>query len=146
MIRHINHSHESSVSKSAEISSTEKDDIAGMQAAYRAYRNYQNLNGPDPLLNDPIMRQFTHDQLFFMGYAQIWCQIAPTYEELQEQILTDVHSPSLYRVLGTVQNFPAFRAAFNCPLNTKYAPQEHCDVWVNPIKGSKSTFLMNYYV
>uniref|UniRef100_F1KQT8 Neprilysin-1 n=1 Tax=Ascaris suum TaxID=6253 RepID=F1KQT8_ASCSU len=111
-------------------------DNGGMQAAYRAYRNYQNLNGPDPLLNDPIMRQFTHDQLFFMGYAQIWCQIAPTYEELQEQILTDVHSPSLYRVLGTVQNFPAFRAAFNCPLNTKYAPQEHCDVWVNPIKGS----------
>lgn len=43
----------------------------GMHAAFRAYKNYINLNGPDPLLPDPMMAQFTADQLFFMSFAQV---------------------------------------------------------------------------
>ena len=85
------------------------------------------------------MRRFTHDQLFFMGFAQVWCEKPGDEYGDVDQLLTDPHSPSLYRVLGTIKNFPAFRNAFNCPLNTTYAPdkKDRCDVWVSDVDTCK---------
>ncbi|KAK0399421.1 hypothetical protein QR680_003038 [Steinernema hermaphroditum] len=106
-------------------------DNGGIHSAYRAYRLHSNLNGPDPLLDDLVLREFDHDQLFFLAFAQVWCQNPPDEDAIYRQILTDVHSPSRERVFGTIQNFPAFQSAFNCPAGSKYTPEQHCNVWVN---------------
>ena len=45
--------------------------FAGVQSAYRAYRKYINLKGPDPQLPDDALQGFTGDQLFLLGFARV---------------------------------------------------------------------------
>ncbi|GMR61677.1 hypothetical protein PMAYCL1PPCAC_31872 [Pristionchus mayeri] len=105
-------------------------DNGGIQVAYKALKAYESLNGADPRLPG-FGSPFTSDQLFFLTFAQMWCEPEKTKDEYETYIATDVHSPALYRVLGTLQNFPAFKNAFNCPANTPYTPDKHCNVWTS---------------
>uniref|UniRef100_A0A0N5AVG9 Peptidase_M13 domain-containing protein n=1 Tax=Syphacia muris TaxID=451379 RepID=A0A0N5AVG9_9BILA len=98
--------------------------LTGIHAAYRAYKNEANLR---------VFSRFTHDQLFFIGFAQVWCERNDTKYGTLEHDLTNPHSPSIFRVLGTLQNFPAFANAFNCPSNKAYSPTKHCTVWVSEV-------------
>ncbi|GMT36976.1 hypothetical protein PFISCL1PPCAC_28273 [Pristionchus fissidentatus] len=105
-------------------------DNGGIQAAYKALKAYESLNGADPRLPG-FGSSFTSDQLFFLTFAQTWCDQDESEAGFESQIRTDVHSPAIYRVLGTIQNFPAFKNAFNCPADTPYTPTKHCDVWTS---------------
>ncbi|CAD5233163.1 unnamed protein product [Bursaphelenchus xylophilus] len=111
---------------------TQTEDIAdngGIRSAFNAYKAEQGLYGPDPQLPGSPLNQFTQDQLFFLGFARTWCSNTP-----KRDYPFDPHSPLLARVLGTIQNTPAFQAAFNCPVGSVYAPTEHCDVWASEVK------------
>ncbi|KIH59287.1 peptidase family M13 [Ancylostoma duodenale] len=105
-------------------------DNGGIHAAFRAYRTHAGLNGQDPLLPDRLFGQFNHDQLFFLSFARVWCEKRRTDDRLYRQLMMDPHSPAMYRVFGTLQNYPAFRVAYNCPAESPYAPKKHCNVWV----------------
>ncbi|CAJ0937758.1 unnamed protein product, partial [Mesorhabditis belari] len=105
-------------------------DNGGIHSAFRAYQVHKNLNGPDAQLNERVLGQFSHDQLFFLNFGQVWCQMDETPDQYFRQIMVDPHSPANYRVFGAIQNFPAFRSAFNCPVGATYSPEKHCDVWV----------------
>ncbi|HEU5079751.1 MAG TPA: M13 family metallopeptidase [Opitutaceae bacterium] len=56
---------------------------------------------------------FTPEQRFFIAFAQSW-RTNDRPERIRLQATSDVHSPARWRVLGPVQNFPEFRAAFGC--------------------------------
>ncbi|KAF8356210.1 hypothetical protein PRIPAC_97833 [Pristionchus pacificus] len=105
-------------------------DNGGIQAAYKALKAYESLNGADPRLPG-FGSTFNSDQLFFLTFAQTWCDAELNEFEFVIDTLADVHSPAYYRVLGTIQNFPAFKNAFNCPADTPYTPTKHCDVWTS---------------
>lgn len=65
---------------------------------------------------------YTPSQRFFLGYALSWLENERP-EQLRTQVLTDVHSPSKYRVLGPLTNVDAFYEAFNVkPGNKMYLP------------------------
>jgi predicted metalloendopeptidase len=60
----------------------------------------------------PIDR-LTQDQRFFISYAVMWRTQYRT-AALIDQLRTGQHSPSRWRILGPLANFPAFGRAFDC--------------------------------
>lgn len=100
-------------------------DNGGLKAAFKAYSFYRKHHGeekPLPGLN------LTHSQLFFLGFAQVWCSSA-TPESERMTALNDNHAPARYRVIGPLSNSPDFAHEFRCPLGSKMNPIDKCEVW-----------------
>jgi putative endopeptidase len=98
-------------------------DLAGLMAAYEAYRRAQ---GGKPA---PTADGFTGDQQFFLSYGQSWRE--KTREPaLRNQLLTDGHAPGEYRAL-TVRNLDAWYSAFGVkPGQALYLkPEERVRIW-----------------
>uniref|UniRef100_A0A1I8AIN3 Peptidase_M13 domain-containing protein n=1 Tax=Steinernema glaseri TaxID=37863 RepID=A0A1I8AIN3_9BILA len=104
-------------------------DNAGVRAAFRAYKSLVALDGPEPRLPGDLISQYNHDQLFFLGYAGVWCKAEQTEDQFSKQVIIDVHSPDRERVLESLKNFAAFQDAFNCPATTTMSPKRRCNVW-----------------
>ncbi|CAL1548798.1 unnamed protein product [Lymnaea stagnalis] len=101
-------------------------DNGGLKQAYKAYRNWVSLQGKEESLLPGL--NFTHDQLFFINFAQLWCNLMTDGEALN-RIRTGVHSPGEFRVIGSAQNSPDFAKAFNCPSDSYMNPKNKCRVW-----------------
>ena len=71
---------------------------------------------------------YTQEQLFFIGFAQVWCSVN-TPEALRLQVRNDPHTPSEFRVIGTLSNSHDFAKAFQCPLNSPMNPEQKCAIW-----------------
>jgi len=99
-------------------------DNGGLQVAHRAYQIA--LNGQAP----PVLDGVSADQRFYLGWAQVWAALIRD-AALQQQVLTDPHSPSQYRCNGTVRNMDEWYAAFNVqPGDALYlAPGDRVHIW-----------------
>ncbi|KAF9453276.1 zincin [Macrolepiota fuliginosa MF-IS2] len=74
--------------------------------------------------------EYTREQLFFIAFGRIWARAMKTAAAVQ-RIRTDPHSPSRYRVDGTVSNIPEFAEAFKCPKGARLNPprEKQCIFW-----------------
>ncbi|XP_020294644.1 membrane metallo-endopeptidase-like 1 isoform X2 [Pseudomyrmex gracilis] len=107
---------------------TEGENIAdngGLKQSFRAYKKWVSDHGKEPLL--PGIK-LTHDQLFFLNYAQIWCG-STRPESALTKIRTSTHSPARFRVVGPLSNSEDFAKAYNCPLDSPMNPRKKCNVW-----------------
>jgi endothelin-converting enzyme len=95
-------------------------DAGGVSAAFAAWKKRNAVN---PAQSLPGLDHFTHEQLFFVFYANWWCG-KTRKEQAINRIYTDPHSPAFVRILGTTANSRAFRDSFNCPVK-----EPTCEIW-----------------
>ncbi len=99
-------------------------DLGGISVAHEAYR--MSLKGETP----EVVDGFTGEQRFFLGYGQVWRAIQRD-ESLRNQVLSDPHSPPMYRVNGVVPNVDDWYAAFGIAADGKMfiAPEKRVKIW-----------------
>ncbi|MGL4838674.1 MAG: M13 family metallopeptidase [Shewanella sp.] len=99
-------------------------DLGGLTVAARSY--LMSLQGKSA----PVIDGLTGEQRFFMGWSQVWRRNYRD-EELSRRLLTDPHSPSHFRAMGTPRNIEAFYRAFEVQQHDKMylAPDERVKIW-----------------
>jgi len=100
-------------------------DNGGTKLSYEAYLDWLDNHGPEPRLPELT---YDNQQLFFIGYAQEYCA---NVRQKTEYIatLSEIHSPSKFRVIGTLSNFDSFSKAFKCSKDARMNPPTKCEVW-----------------
>lgn len=103
-------------------------DSGGLREALSAYHRHAkelNLTPKDELM--PGL-DLTPEQLYFMGFAQLWC--ASYKERHYWEELKNEHTVDKFRVLGAITNIEDFSKAYNCPVGSKMNPaKSKCRVW-----------------
>jgi putative endopeptidase len=89
-----------------------------MQKAYSRKKSKEKIQGLTP------------EQRFFLGYAITECMHGRP-EALKRQLVTDPHSPSIFRVNGPLSNLPEFYEAFDVKKGDKLYrdPKTHAKIW-----------------
>lgn len=101
-------------------------DLGGVTIAVQGLKNYIKANPSDNILIDGL----TPIQRLFINYSRIWCSKS-RHEDTKKRLLTDPHSPPLFRVNGIVKNIPEFYEAFNVGLSNELylKPEERAKIW-----------------
>lgn len=99
-------------------------DLGGLTVAARSY--HLSRNGREALEIDGL----TGDQRLFVGWSQVWRRNYRD-EELGRRLMTDPHSPSHFRAMGTPRNIAAFYQAFDLKEGDKMflAPADRVKIW-----------------
>jgi putative endopeptidase len=100
-------------------------DLAGLVIAHQAY--HLALGGKPAPMRDGL----SGDQRFYLAYAQSWREVW-TEGLTRRVVLSNPHSPPLYRVNGVVRNDSGWYAAFPAikPGDAYYlAPEERVVLW-----------------
>jgi len=93
-------------------------DLGGLKIAFEALKKQWARTGK-PAPKDG----FTPEQRFFLGYAQSW-RFTARDEAVRNRVMTDPHSPAVFRVNGPLSNMPEFFEAFSVPAG---APMRRAD-------------------
>lgn len=126
----IDDGHGGKIHVNGNLTSGENIGDTGLIQAYRAWKAQYHTSVKEggeyvlPGLN------FTREQLFFISFARIWARAMKPAAAVQ-RIRTDPHSPTRYRVDGTVSNIPEFAKAFKCSKTAKLNPptEKQCIFW-----------------
>lgn len=99
-------------------------DLGGLAIAYEAFKKTKQGQSQEKI------DSFTPDQRFFLSWAQVW-RANTRPEEMASRIVTDPHSPNLWRCNGPLSNMEEFYQAFNVKKGDKmYKPEsERAKVW-----------------
>ncbi len=99
-------------------------DLTGLVISRRAY--LLSLKGGQA----PVIDGVPADQRFYMGWAQAW-KAKQRDEALRQQVLTNPHSPEMYRANGPIRNIPEFYAAFGVKEGDKLdlPPDRRVKIW-----------------
>ena len=100
-------------------------DQGGLLISYQAYMN--TLEGKETPAD---IDGFTHEQRFYLGYANLWAQnVRP--QEIIRRTKTDVHSLGKWRVNGALRNIDGFYEAFDIKEGDAMymAPEERINIW-----------------
>ena len=99
-------------------------DLGGVLLGYDAFKLTDEYKKGEKIAG------YTPSQRFFLGYALSWLDNERP-ENIRTQVLTDVHSPAKYRVLGPLTNVEAFYEAFNIKPGSKmYTPDSlRANIW-----------------
>ncbi|XP_033642178.1 neprilysin-4-like [Asterias rubens] len=101
-------------------------DNGGIKEAFLAYKKWEMRHG-GPGATLPGL-DLTHDQLFYLNFAQIWCSLHRK-EELLNIITTDSHPPEQSRVVGTLSNSEYFAEAYQCKKGSAMVRDKPCKLW-----------------
>jgi putative endopeptidase len=81
-------------------------DLGGLSISYEAFKRTAEGKSTEKIDG------FTPDQRFFLGFAHIWAG-STRPEAAAQRLITDPHSPQLYRVNGPLSNMQEFYNAFS---------------------------------
>lgn len=100
-------------------------DLGGVAMAYDGLQRYMREKGRPGLIDG-----FTPEQRFFISWATIW-RTKTKDETMRTLVMTDPHSPGIYRAIGPLSNIPEFYDAFGVSEGTKlYRPEaERVKIW-----------------
>jgi len=99
-------------------------DLGGLTLALDAYR--ASLHGQPA----PVLEGLTGDQRVFLGWAQAW-RGKTRDEAIRRVVVSDPHSPRVYRVDGVVRNIDAWYDAFDVKPGDKLylRPADRVHIW-----------------
>lgn len=92
-------------------------DLGGLLLAYYALEKSMQTK------NHTKINNFTYQQRFFLGWAQVWHANIKD-EAMGQMVKTDPHSPSEYRVNGPLSNLPEFINAWRCKEGTRWCEKK----------------------
>src|ERR1700752_2205828 len=88
-------------------------DLSGLTITCAAY--HRSFRGRAA----PVLDGFTGDQRLFLGFGQVWREKARE-GYLRQRVLSNPHSPPVFRVNGTVRNVDGWYEAFEVKPGEKY--------------------------
>ena len=87
-------------------------DLGGVSISFKSYLRYLQKNQDSKVDEYNAWNTFTPEQLFFINYARIW-RGSTREEEMEKRLVTDPHSPPVFRVNGSVINLEDFARVFD---------------------------------
>ncbi|WP_218597966.1 M13 family metallopeptidase [Polaribacter sp. NJDZ03] len=100
-------------------------DLGGVQAAYEGLQVFLQKNGRPADIDG-----YTPEQRFFLSWGTIW-RTKMRDEALKNLIMTNTHSPGMYRAYMPLKNVDAFYKAFDVKEGDKMylKPEERVRIW-----------------